>query len=45
VTPSVALAYAIVAAFLYALSRQPEVAAAMTEPAPAKPIGHAVPAE
>ncbi|MGE0037673.1 MAG: regulator [Xanthobacteraceae bacterium] len=45
VTPSVALAYAIVAAFLYTLSRQPEMAAAMTEPAPAKPIGHAVPAE
>jgi AGZA family xanthine/uracil permease-like MFS transporter len=45
VTPSVALAYAIMAAFLYALSRQPEMATAMPEPAPAKPIGHAVPAE
>ncbi len=43
VTPSVALAYAIVAAFLYALSRAPEVAS-VTEPA-SKPIGHAVPAE
>ncbi len=43
VTPSVALAYVIVAGFLYALSRQPELAAA-PEPAP-KPIGHAVPAE
>jgi AGZA family xanthine/uracil permease-like MFS transporter len=45
VTPSVALAYAIVAAFLFALSRQPEMAAAMPEPEPGKPIGHAVPAE
>jgi AGZA family xanthine/uracil permease-like MFS transporter len=43
VTPSVALAYVIVAGFLYTLSRQPEMASA-PEPAP-KPIGHAVPAE
>ncbi len=44
VTPSVALAYAIVAGFLYTLSRQPEMVATMPESAP-KPIGHAVPAE
>jgi AGZA family xanthine/uracil permease-like MFS transporter len=43
VTPSVALAYAIVAGFLYTLSRQSEMVAA-PEPTP-KPIGHAVPAE
>jgi adenine/guanine/hypoxanthine permease len=45
VTPSVALAYAIVAGFLYTLSRQPEMAATMPGPESAKPIAHAVPAE
>ena len=44
VTPSVALAYAIVAGFLYALSRAPEMASA-SAPAPKSMAHHAVPAE
>jgi len=44
VTPSVAIAYAIVAGFLFAISRAPETAAASMPPLPGKSMA-ATPAE
>jgi len=44
VTPTVAVAYAIVAAFLFALSRYPALAPALTT-SPSSEVLHATPAE
>ena len=41
VTPSVAIAYALVAGFLFALSRAPETAAAPVPPLPGKSMAPA----
>jgi AGZA family xanthine/uracil permease-like MFS transporter len=44
VTPTVAVAYAIVAVFLFALSRYPSLAPALTA-SPSSEVLHATPAE
>jgi hypothetical protein len=44
VTPSVAIAYALVAGFLFAISRAPETATASVPPLPGKTMA-ATPAE